>query len=253
MSDRQPECWDPLDGTIRDLPDYEQGDGRTVVPLRFAAHQSLFVVFRTPAAARARHRSGQTNFVKSKPVAQIDGPWDVAFDPALGGPKSVRFETLVDWTTRPEPGIKYYSGIATYRTTFDLPDGLRGTATPKLLLDLGQVQNLAQVRLNGHDLGVVWCSPWQVDISAAVQLERNCLEIEVANLWPNRLIGDQRLPADQRVTWTTWNPYKADSPLLPSGLIGPVRLKSAAGAARRNDSLVLQPADRKSGNGKPSR
>jgi hypothetical protein len=253
VSNRQPECWDPLDGTIRDLPDYEQGDGRTVVPLHFAAHQSLFVVFRTPAAAPARHRSGQTNFVKSKPVAQIDGPWDVAFDPALGGPKSVRFETLVDWTTRPEPGIKYYSGIATYRTTFDLPDGLRGTATPKLLLDLGQVQNLAQVRLNGHDLGVVWCSPWQVDISAAVQLERNCLEIEVANLWPNRLIGDQRLPADQRVTWTTWNPYKADSPLLPSGLIGPVRLEAAAGAARRNDSLVLQPADRKSGNGKPSR
>jgi hypothetical protein len=87
-------------------------------------------------------------------VAQI--AWDVSFDPELGGPEDVRFETLVDWTTRPEPGIKYYSGIATYRTAFDAPEVFRGTATPKLLLDLGQVQNLAKVRLNGHDLGVVW-------------------------------------------------------------------------------------------------
>ena len=224
VSGRQPELWDPLDGTIRDLPDYREQDGRTVVPLRFAPTQSLLVVFRKPSAERAPQGERRGNFVEATAAVQITGPWEVSFDPALGGPERVRFSTLEDWRARPEPGIKYYSGIATYRTAFDLPDSVRGTAAASLLLDVGQVHNLARVRLNGHDLGVVWCAPWRVDIGGSVQPEGNRLEIEVANLWPNRLIGDQRLPADQRRTWTTWNPYSADSPLLPSGLLGPVRV-----------------------------
>jgi hypothetical protein len=91
-------------------------------------------------------------------------------------------------------------------------------------LDLGAVKNLAQVRLNGRDLGVVWCAPWRVDITGAVKATDNQLEITVVNLWPNRLIGDQLLPADKRLTWTTWNPFKKDTPLLESGLLGPVSL-----------------------------
>jgi hypothetical protein len=96
-----------------------------------------------------------------------------------------------------------------------------------LYLDLGPVKNLAQVQLNGRDLGVVWCAPWRVDITNTVKTGTNHLQITVANLWPNRLIRDTQLPPQKRLTWTTWNPYKPDSALLPSGLLGPVTIQSA--------------------------
>jgi len=154
---------------------------------------------------------------------QIRGPWEVSFDPRWGGPDKVTFDSLVDWTSRPEPGIKYYSGTAVYQKTLYLPSG---TITPceKYYLDLGVVKNLARVRLNGCNLGVAWCYPWRLDATGALRNGENQLEIEVANLWPNRLIRDAGLPPDQRLTWTTHNPYKPDSPLLPSGLLGPVTL-----------------------------
>ena len=94
-------------------------------------------------------------------------------------------------------------------------------------LDLGRVKNLAQVRLNGRDLGVVWCPPWRVDITSALKASDNQLEIDVVNWWPNRLIGDRALPPEQRLTWTTWNPFNKESPLLESGLLGPVTLQTA--------------------------
>jgi hypothetical protein len=147
------------------------------------------------------------------------------FDPKWGGPGTVEFPTLVDWTTRPEDGIRHYSGIATYRKTFDLPQSAIRNLQPAFLLDLGVVKNLARVRLNGRDLGIVWCAPWRVDITGAVKSGGNELEIAVANLWPNRLIGDQSLPPEKRLTWTTWNPFKKDSPLLESGLLGPVTIR----------------------------
>jgi hypothetical protein len=145
----------------------------------------------------------------------------VAFDPKWGGPERVTFDTLADWTKRPEDGIKFYSGTAVYRKTFDAPEVSRGQ---RLFLDLGTVKNLARVRLNGHDLGAVWCAPWRVDITGAVKPKGNQLEISVANLWPNRLIRDQGLPAAQRLSSTTWNPFAKDAPLLESGLLGPVTL-----------------------------
>jgi hypothetical protein len=95
-------------------------------------------------------------------------------------------------------------------------------------LELGEVKNLAEVSLNGRDLGVLWKPPFSVDITDAVQPGQNLLEVRVTNLWPNRLIGDQHLPENERHTWTTWSPYTADSPLLPSGLLGPVRIRWGA-------------------------
>jgi hypothetical protein len=161
------------------------------------------------------------NFPVAKKVAELSGPWKVSFDPKWGGPENVTFEALEDWSKRKEDGIRFYSGTAIYRKGFDapsLPDGQR------IYLDLGVVKNLARVRLNGQDLGVVWCAPWRVDITGAVKARDNQLEIVVANLWPNRLIGDQSLPPEKRLAWTTWNPFKTDSPLLESGLLGPVTL-----------------------------
>ena len=148
---------------------------------------------------------------------------------------------MQDWTTRPEPGIKYYSGIATYRKTFNLAQVPKG----RTYLDLGVVHDMARVRLNGKDLGVVWCAPWRVEVTGAIKAGDNRLEIEVVNRWANRLIGDKQ-PADANVrtvdcppgflggqtlkagryTFSTHDPYKQESPLVPSGLLGPVTLKT---------------------------
>jgi hypothetical protein len=152
---------------------------------------------------------------------ELSGPWDVHFDSKWGGPEKIVFESLTDWSQRPENGIKYYSGTAVYRKSFASANPTPGQ---KWFLDLGVVKNLARVRLNGHDCGVVWCPPWRVELTDAIANGTNELEIEVANLWPNRLIGDQFLPESERRTWTTHNPYTKDSPLLPSGLLGPVTL-----------------------------
>jgi hypothetical protein len=154
-------------------------------------------------------------------AVEIRGPWEVRFDPKWEGPERIIFESLDDWSQRPEKGIKYYSGTAVYRKSFAPPEL---APNQKWFLDLGMVKNLARVRLNGHDCGVAWCPPWRVEITTAIANGTNELEIEVANLWPNRLIGDQSSPASERLAWTTHNPYTKDSPLLPSGLLGPVAL-----------------------------
>ena len=130
---------------------------------------------------------------------------------------------LQDWRDRPEPGIKHYSGIATYSKAFELPETAQ-KEYGRLLLDIGEVPGMARVRVNGKDAGVVWCAPWRVDITDAVQAGTNQLEIEVANLWPNRLIGDAALPEKEQITWSTYKPYKKNAPLLASGLQGPVQL-----------------------------
>ena len=223
VSGRQPELWDPLTGAIRCLSEYSEAQGRTMVPLRFEPYRSFFVVFRKESAGGAGRASPEVDFPSVTQAAEIDGPWDVSFDTALGGPESVRFDTLCDWSEHPESAIRHYSGIATYRKTFDLDETARAAAGP-MWLDIGEVHGMARVRLNGHDLGGVWCAPWRVDMTREVQAKENRLEIDVANLWPNRLIGDKALEPGQQVARTTWNPYNADSPLLESGLLGPVRI-----------------------------
>jgi hypothetical protein len=218
VTGKVPELWNPVTGERRALPEYSTQGERTTVPLRFEAEQSFFVVFRE--AAGRTPAAGGRNFVATTPVQDLAGPWKVAFDPKWGGPKEpVAFAQLTDWSKHPEPGIKYYSGTATYACGFEISD-LRS----EMHLDLGKVEVLAAVRLNGRDLGTVWCAPWRVDISSAVKPGANELKITVANLWPNRLIGDAALPAEKRLSWTTRNPFKPTSPLHPSGLLGPVRL-----------------------------
>jgi len=217
VSGRSPELWDPMTGAMRRLPESKTSGGLTTLPLTLAAHESCFVVFPRRGAGAAPASRAKTNRVEPQPVATLDGPWQVRFDPTLRGPADVRFDQLVDWTTRPEPGIRYYSGRATYRRAFQRPAGQRA------LLDLGAVQVMANVRVNGRDCGTLWTAPWRVDITAALRDGENQLEVEVANLWPNRLIGDAKDPA-HAFTKTTHQPYGPDHPLLPSGLLGPVRV-----------------------------
>ena len=219
---RQPELWDAVTGERRDLPEFTQGGGRTQVPLEFAPRQSLLVVFRKALAAGNGSKAGGKNFAAQTSLGEITGSWQVRFDPKWGGPESIEFDQLVDWTRRPEDGIKYYSGTAVYQKTFDLP--VPPAPGRRMHLDLGEVHSMARVRLNGQDLGLVWCAPWQVEITGAVKASGNQLEIEVTNPWANRIIGDQSLPPEKRLTSETSPVLKANSPLLPGGLVGPVTL-----------------------------
>ncbi|HPP25135.1 MAG TPA: glycosyl hydrolase [Phycisphaerae bacterium] len=226
VSGKQPEIWDPVTGERWDAVNFENKNGRTQLLLEFAPRQSCFVVFRRPAAPPEERAADGRNFPTYRPAGELSGPWTVRFDPELGGPESVVFDKLVDWTQRPEPGIKYYSGKAVYEKTFDLPQDLQKPGK-RVFLDLGRFENVAGVRLNDKDVGVVWTAPWHIEITSAVQTTGNKLEITIANLWPNRLIGDASLPPEKRITVTNVKKFKADMPLLPSGLLGPVVLKSA--------------------------
>ena len=224
---------------MRSLPQFYAKEGRTVVPLQFAPKQSWFLVFQKPANNTVME--GGKNFRLTRAVSVLTGPWAVSFDPQWGGPGTVTFQELEDWIMRAEEGIKYYSGTATYHKTFDAPD------SGATYLDLGAVRNLAQVRLNGEDLGIIWTAPCGVNIGKALRAKGNQLEIDVVNLWPNRLIGDGRLAKKDRLTRTivTYEPNLpaafpcwwdldceerkktgAQPPLLSSGLLGPVRLLS---------------------------
>jgi hypothetical protein len=240
ISGKIPELWDAVSGSIRELPEYREQSGRTLVPLRFAPKQSWFVVFRGPSKTSAGRKA--KNFPALRQVGQISGPWTVSFDKEWGGPEHVVFQQLDDWAKRPEPSIRFYSGTATYRRSFKFP---RARAR-RVYLQLGEVKNVAQVRINGNDAGIVWTAPWRVDIGKFLRTGDNELEIEVVNLWPNRLIGDGELPEDQRRTKTNvktyerklpagfscwWEPEcedrkKSGAPakLLSSGLLGPVTL-----------------------------
>ncbi len=230
VSGKQPELWDAVTGQTRPAGQFQPVAGRTAVPLELAPYGSLFVVFRHPATQAPAATAG--NFPALSPVQTLEGDWTVRFDPKWGGPeKPVTFAKLEDWTARPEEGIKYYSGTATYRKSFDLPSPIRNPKS-KIFLDLGAVKEMAEVRLNGKSLGVVWCPPWRVEITEAVKSAGNELEIDVVNNWPNRLIGDGKLPPEKRIAkthYTGWyNPGKdgKEQTLFPSGLLGPVRVMS---------------------------
>jgi len=185
------------------------------------------------------------------PPQEITGPWQVAFDPKWGAPANVTFERLQDWSAHGEDGIKYYSGMATYRCKFNLAGPRFPDSSSKVYLDLGKVAVIAEVVLNGKDLGILWNPPYRVDVTHALKIGENALEVKVVNLWVNRLIGDEHLPEDSerdakgglkawpqwvqegkasptgRLTFTSRRQWTKDSPLVSSGLLGPVRLLTA--------------------------
>ena len=224
VTGKPPELWDPITGRIGPAPEWRETDGRTVVRLALEPAGSVFVVFRKPSGAGDRKGPPDAPLA---PVLDITGPWEVSFDPKWGGPERVTFEKLEDWSRRPEPGIRFYSGTATYRTTFD-GARLARLGARRVVLDLGAVRELARVTLNGRELGVAWTRPYRVDATEAIRPGGNTLEVRVANLWPNRLIGDAGLPPEKRLAWTTWNPFRKDSSLIPSGLLGPVTVLAIA-------------------------
>lgn len=225
IADRQPELWNPVTGERQDAAAFAQADGRTTVPLTLPPFGSMFVVFRRPIGSAARG-PGWRNDEAFRSIANVRGPWKVHFDPDRGGTGDVTFGELGDWTWRGEPENKHYSGPVVYEKTFVLPVGAVGEGTPpkKFWVDLGTVKNIAEVELNGHALGTAWTSPFRVEATNAIRDGENDLRIVVTNLWPNRLIGDEKLPPEERITRTNIKKFKADSPLLSSGMLGPLHI-----------------------------
>jgi (4-O-methyl)-D-glucuronate---lignin esterase len=213
---KDPELWHADNGAIEPAP-YRIENGRTIVPLRLDPNDAVFVVFRKAAIAPSRALPVPAETT----LASITGAWDVAFQPDRGAPARIVLDALGSWSENPDPGVRYFSGTATYTKVIQAPaDWFKAGTT--LWLDLGDVKNIAQVAVNGKPCGVIWKPPFRVDVTSALKAGDNTMEIKVTNLWVNRLIGDQQPDVSKKYTYTAMRFYRADSPLLPSGLLGPV-------------------------------
>ncbi len=214
---RRPELWHPVEIAKRDIS-WTVGQDRTETLLSFNPGESYFVVFMKDA----RTSVNVVPHVSCKEIAEISDGWDMTFQRGRGADDvTVRNTALKSLTEFDDPRIRYFSGTVTYRNDFVL-DTLSG----RTVIDLGDVRNLAQVAVNGKDCGVVWTSPFRMDISGHVKVGKNELEVKVTNLWVNRLIGDSRPDVELPVTYAGFRHYKGTDPLLSSGLIGEVRILS---------------------------
>lgn len=213
---KAPELWHAETGVAEPVS-YRIENGETVVPLTLGPDESVHVLFRKPARANA------LTIEKPELVerGRIDGRWQVRFQPGRGAPATSEFDRLAPLDENSDPGIKYFSGIATYTTTFDAPKGWK--PGQPLWLDLGAVHEIAEVRLNGKLVGTDWHAPYRIDAGKAAKPGRNELEVRVANLWVNRLIGDAQ-PGAEKITWTASPTYRPNASLRPSGLVGPVTI-----------------------------
>ena len=214
-----PENWDPVDGTIFTIRGWETVNGRTVFSEKMEPNQSLFIVFRKTASGY--HRGKVRAAIKSR--MPLPGKWKVQFDQRYGGPAlPVLFDTLQSWSQHPDPSIRYYSGTAVYTNMFNINE----MRTIELAwIELDTIYDIATVKVNGIDCGTLWTKPYKIYISKAVKPGQNSIEIQVTNTWHNRLIGDNLLPVDKRITWTTAPFRLKDKPLLPAGLTGNVTLR----------------------------
>jgi hypothetical protein len=223
---KAPELWDPATDATQPAS-YQIANGRTTVPLHLDPYGTAFVVFRAPAEAAARQLPEASETTLSDLDDALNHSWHVSFEPNMGAPESAEFDRLDSWTENADGGIKYFSGAATYTKTVEIPaDDLKAGA--HIWLDLGDVENIAEVAVNGKYLGILWKTPFKIDLTGELTPGKNQIVIQVTNLWVNRMIGDQQPWSLKKYTFTDFDPYKADSPLLPSGLLGPVRLISVA-------------------------
>lgn len=219
----QPELWEATTGAHRTLAAYVQKEDITSVPLKLAPYESVFVVFRKSISQSSKNDI-EANYPTPTLLNDLKGPWTVQFDSLQRGPSEpIVFNMLQDWATSTDDRIKYYSGTAFYKTKFNLKGVTKGK---KIIINLGEVTAMAKVSVNGIYAGGVWTAPYTLDITSLIKKGDNELKIEVVNTWLNRLIGDLKLPVDQRKTWCSINPYNSNSLLQKSGLIGPVKIST---------------------------
>lgn len=261
VKDRAPELWSPDTGTITDAVLYRNtAAGRTEIPLTMPAYGSIFVIFEHVAGKhlvrlecdgkdvfpsvtqgenvfaaedemvagaaghyRATDAEGRAHdwFLPMRVDAMKESHWSLSFPDGWGAPTSIPVEQFGSWTESGDAGVRYFSGTATYRTTMHFSE-TQIASSEELWLDLGSVREIATVRVNGHEAGTQWRAPYAVRLDPHVHAGDNLVEIEVSNLWPNRLIGDLQPDAAKKYTRTNVQAYRADSPLLPSGILAPV-------------------------------
>jgi len=221
-----PEIWDASTGTFSRVANYTKGDGGTSFDIGLPARGSIFVVFnkdsRKKLAVIADNKADAN-------LTEISGPWKVNFPPNWGAPPSVVFDRLISWTESKNPGIKYFSGTATYQNSFKVEAGIGKKA---IILDLGEVRDVAEVFINGKSAGILWKKPYQTDISQLVKTGENELKIEIVNLWVNRMTGDMLSDPKDRYCKTNQSYIKSevwpggDEPfrIQTAGLLGPVTL-----------------------------
>ena len=267
IANKIPELWNPMTGETRKSAQFKSEEKTTKVWLNLEAEESVFVVFRefskgVPSISESEKLKDGEYFLKennqlvkewkSENQVKIDGSWEVEFLKEHDYPGNHVFETLTDWKDHSDENIKYYSGTAVYRKSFNWNEDI--TSENRFILDLGDVKIVAEVNLNGKDLGVSWMPPFELDITDVLKKGENLLEIRVTNQWSNKLIGDERFPtsypafilegnfpknkmvdwyvnnepfpAGQRTTFCTADFYKAVDPLMPSGLLGPVSIET---------------------------
>jgi hypothetical protein len=233
LSGKQPELWDALTGEIRDAKAFAQKDGMTIVPLTLEPYGAIIVLFNTEISEN-KQGTEQINYADFETLAEITGEWEVDFDPKWGGPESVMFPELMDWTLHTNEGIKFYSGTAVYNKTFNI--GFEIQTDKQYFLQLENVKDvgIAEVKINGKDKGILWTKPFRAEISNELQKGENTLEIKVVNSWYNRVAGDQTFPGKKQYTSSNID-LKHDFrgrpideiPLEPSGLMGPVTIEVA--------------------------
>lgn len=213
---RTAEIWRAKDGS-RTAASWRRADGRTQVPLRLEAGEAVFVVFETSTTEQAF----TAPTLRTVALGQVEGPWRIVFQPGRGAPAETIADRLTSWTDSADDGVRYFSGVATYSAAFAAPQ----TPGPdgRIWLDLGDVREVAEVRVNGKPVGGAWTAPFRVDVTDALSAGENRLEIDVANYWHNRLVGDVQ-PGATPVAFTTVAAYGSETPLRPSGLLGPVSL-----------------------------
>lgn len=215
---KKAEIWHPETGLTEEASFNISGEA-TTVPLHLEPNDAVFVVF--------GEKTDSNSLIISKPVErkleEVMGPWEVDFQAGRGAPAQAVFTKLTQWNENADPGIKYFSGTATYKKTMKAQDEWFAEGE-QIWIDLGEVQNLAEVFVNGKSTGIVWKKPFKVNITEALSRGENELEIQVTNLWVNRLIGDQQPDVKKKITWVSNPFYREDSPLKPSGLIGPVSI-----------------------------
>jgi hypothetical protein len=218
----KPQLWDAVSGEIRSLNEYTEKDGRITVPIKMKGLESWFIVF-TNSELDTSEKNYAVNFPESKVTTTLENPWKVDFKNKEIGPKQpVEFPKLTDWITSDADRIKYYSGTAVYTSTFNYK---KDEGTKDVFIDLGSVGVMASVKINGQNIGTTWIAPFKLNANDAIKEGENTIEVEVVNVWRNRLTGDKTLPEDERTTWVNVDGITPEEALIPSGLIGPVTIQ----------------------------
>ncbi len=217
INGRKPECWNPVTGEINSHPVYAQKNNRTEVTLTLEPNESVFIVY----PAKDILPTNKKNVTKEESLNITLEPEEYVVTFAATG-KTVNRKALFDWSKEEDEQIRYYSGTATYKTTFRWKNKLK--KEQRIYLNLGKVCDVATVRVNGVDCGTVWTAPYRADITAALKKGVNKLEIEVTNTWANAIQGADEGKAPFEGIWTNAKYRRQEKTLLPAGLLGPLSI-----------------------------